>query len=152
ALEGLPPARRRGAGAVRRSTRPDPRRADHRARPGAGRRDPRPGPRPPRQPHRALLEPHPLRGGSALRARGRHRSWPHRRRGDAGGAGCSPRPQPPRGHLPRPGARRRARARAGVLTMLAIAGKELMLYFTSLLFYALASVFLVLSGWLFYTN
>ncbi len=36
--------------------------------------------------------------------------------------------------------------------MLAIAAKELQLYFTSLLFYALAAVFLVLSGYFFYTN
>jgi ABC-2 type transport system permease protein len=35
---------------------------------------------------------------------------------------------------------------------LAIAGKELRLYFTSFLFYALASVFLVLAGYFFYTN
>jgi ABC-2 type transport system permease protein len=34
----------------------------------------------------------------------------------------------------------------------AVAGKELTLYFTSLVFYALATVFLVLSGYLFYTN
>ena len=38
------------------------------------------------------------------------------------------------------------------MSVLAVAGKELVLYFTSLLFYALASVFLVLAGWLFYTN
>lgn len=38
------------------------------------------------------------------------------------------------------------------MSVLAVARKELVLYFTSLLFYALASVFLVLSGWLFYTN
>ncbi len=38
------------------------------------------------------------------------------------------------------------------MSVLAITGKELVLYFTSLLFYALASVFLVLSGYLFYTN
>lgn len=36
--------------------------------------------------------------------------------------------------------------------MFAVAAKELVLYFTSLLFYVLASVFLVLAGWLFYTN
>jgi ABC-2 type transport system permease protein len=34
----------------------------------------------------------------------------------------------------------------------AIAGKELRLYFTSFLFYALAAVFLVLAGYFFYTN
>ena len=45
ALEGLPPARRPGAGAVRRPADPDPRRAHHRPRPGAGGRDPRPGAR-----------------------------------------------------------------------------------------------------------
>ena len=38
------------------------------------------------------------------------------------------------------------------MTALAIAAKELELYFTSLLFYALAAVFLVLSGYFFYTN
>jgi len=36
--------------------------------------------------------------------------------------------------------------------LFAVAGKELTLYFTSLLFYVLATVFLVLAGWLFYTN
>jgi ABC-2 type transport system permease protein len=36
--------------------------------------------------------------------------------------------------------------------MFAVAAKELTLYFTSLLFYALATVFLVLAGFLFYTN
>jgi ABC-2 type transport system permease protein len=38
------------------------------------------------------------------------------------------------------------------MTVLAIARKELELYFTSFLFYALAAVFLVLSGYFFYTN
>jgi len=38
------------------------------------------------------------------------------------------------------------------VTILAIARKELALYFGSLLFYALASVFLVLAGYFFYTN
>jgi ABC-2 type transport system permease protein len=36
--------------------------------------------------------------------------------------------------------------------MLAVLGKELRLYFTAPVFYALAAVFLVLSGYLFYTN
>jgi ABC-2 type transport system permease protein len=36
--------------------------------------------------------------------------------------------------------------------VLAIAGKELVLYFTSFLFYVLAAVFLVLAGYFFYTN
>ena len=48
--------------------------------------------------------------------------------------------------------RRTMRTGARVVSVLAVAGKELVLYFTSLLFYALASVFLVLAGWLFYTN
>jgi len=38
------------------------------------------------------------------------------------------------------------------VSILAVAAKELALYFTSLLFYALATVFLVLAGYLFYTN
>jgi len=38
------------------------------------------------------------------------------------------------------------------MIVLAIAWKELQLYFTSFLFYALAAVFLVLSGYFFYTN
>ena len=38
------------------------------------------------------------------------------------------------------------------MSILAIARKELVLYFTSLLFYVLATVFLVLSGYFFYTN
>ena len=38
------------------------------------------------------------------------------------------------------------------MSVLAIAAKELALYFTSLVFYALAAVFLALSGYLFYTN
>jgi ABC-2 type transport system permease protein len=38
------------------------------------------------------------------------------------------------------------------MIILAIAWKELQLYFTSFLFYALAAVFLVLSGYFFYTN
>ena len=38
------------------------------------------------------------------------------------------------------------------MTVLALAAKELQLYFTSLLFYALAAVFLVLSGYYFSTN
>ena len=38
------------------------------------------------------------------------------------------------------------------MTILALAAKELQLYFTSFLFYALAAVFLVLSGYLFSTN
>jgi len=38
------------------------------------------------------------------------------------------------------------------VSALAIAGKELRLYFTSFLFYALAAVFLVLAGYFFYTN
>ena len=38
------------------------------------------------------------------------------------------------------------------MTIVAVAVKELMLYFTSFLFYALATVFLVLAGYLFYTN
>ena len=38
------------------------------------------------------------------------------------------------------------------MTVLAIARKELELYFTSLLFYAVAAVFLVLAGYYFYTN
>jgi ABC-2 type transport system permease protein len=38
------------------------------------------------------------------------------------------------------------------MTVVALAAKELELYFTSLLFYALAAVFLVLSGYFFYTN
>jgi ABC-2 type transport system permease protein len=38
------------------------------------------------------------------------------------------------------------------VTVLALAAKELELYFGSFLFYALASVFLVLSGYFFYTN
>jgi len=39
-----------------------------------------------------------------------------------------------------------------VTVVLAVARKELALYFTSLLFYALAAVFLVISGYYFYTN
>src|SRR4030095_451412 len=125
----------------------DPRRAYDRPRSGAGRRDPRPGARAARQPHGAVLEPHPLRGRGPVRAGGRDRPRSHRRRGAADGAQRATRPQPARGHLPR------ARARgARLVTLFAVAGKELVLYFTSLLFYALASVFLVLSGWLFYTN
>jgi ABC-2 type transport system permease protein len=38
------------------------------------------------------------------------------------------------------------------VSALAVAGKELRLYFTSFLFYALAAVFLVLAGYFFYTN
>ena len=38
------------------------------------------------------------------------------------------------------------------MIVLAVAGKELALYFGSFLFYALAAVFLVLSGYFFYTN
>jgi ABC-2 type transport system permease protein len=38
------------------------------------------------------------------------------------------------------------------MSALAIAAKELRLYFTSFLFYALAAVFLVLAGYFFYTN
>jgi ABC-2 type transport system permease protein len=38
------------------------------------------------------------------------------------------------------------------VSVLAIAQKELVLYFTSLLFYAVAAVFLVLAGYFFYTN
>jgi len=38
------------------------------------------------------------------------------------------------------------------MTVLAIVRKELTLYFTSFLFYALAAVFLVLAGYFFYTN
>ena len=38
------------------------------------------------------------------------------------------------------------------MTVLAIVHKELVLYFTSILFYAVAAVFLVLSGYFFYTN
>ena len=38
------------------------------------------------------------------------------------------------------------------MIVLAIAAKELRIYFTSFLFYALAAVFLALSGWFFYTN
>ena len=38
------------------------------------------------------------------------------------------------------------------MSVLALAGKELALYFTSFLFYALAAVFLVLAGFFFYTN
>ena len=38
------------------------------------------------------------------------------------------------------------------MSIFAIAGKELALYFTSLVFYALGAVFLALSGYLFYTN
>ena len=38
------------------------------------------------------------------------------------------------------------------MTVLAIARKELALYFTSFLFYALSAVFLVLTGYFFYTN
>jgi len=38
------------------------------------------------------------------------------------------------------------------VTVLAIVRKELVLYFTSFLFYALTAVFLALSGYLFYTN
>jgi gliding motility-associated transport system permease protein len=38
------------------------------------------------------------------------------------------------------------------MIVLAIAWKELQLYFTSFVFYALAAVFLVLSGYFFYTN
>jgi ABC-2 type transport system permease protein len=38
------------------------------------------------------------------------------------------------------------------VTVLALVWKELELYFTSFLFYALAAVFLVLSGYFFYTN
>ena len=83
AVEGLPPARRAGPGAVRRSADPDPRRADDRPRSGAGGRDPRAGARAARQPDGAVLEPHPLRGRGALRAGGRDRPRPHRRRGHA---------------------------------------------------------------------
>ena len=63
-----------------------------------------PGAGPARQPHRALLEPHPHRGGSGVRARDRDRPRPHRGRGHARRAGRAPRAQPARGHLPRPGA------------------------------------------------
>ena len=38
------------------------------------------------------------------------------------------------------------------MTVLALARKELALYFTSFLFYALATVFLLLAGYFFYTN
>jgi len=38
------------------------------------------------------------------------------------------------------------------MTVLALAAKELELYFTSFVFYALATVFLLLSGYFFYTN
>src|SRR5262249_38930710 len=70
----------------------------------------------------------------------------------AGGAGRASRPEPPRGHLPRAGARAGSRTGARVVSVFAVGAKELVLYFTSLLFYALASIFLVLAGWLFYTN
>ena len=38
------------------------------------------------------------------------------------------------------------------MTVLALAGKELRLYFTSFLFYGVAAVFLALAGYFFYTN
>src|SRR5262249_53151467 len=162
-----------------------------------------------------LLEPHPLRGGGAVRARDRRRPWAGGGRGHSGrarhatrrapatrpaggwshargvrragsaarggerrarsrrargrscgrrdGAGRRRGDAPPRladrrappggprarGDIPPPGRRRRP---APMMVVLAVARKELALYFTSFLFYALAAVFLVLSGYYFYTN
>src|SRR5262249_62350128 len=95
----------------------------------------------------------PSRGvARRLRARGRERRCPRppRRRSRAAG-----RPRPhraasgaagSRGGLSPPGAPRGA----GLVSVLAIAAKELALYFTSLVFYALAAVFLARSPYPFF--
>src|SRR5262249_29537985 len=102
----------------------------------------------------AARRPSPRGGAGSLRAprSERRRSRSPRPRG---GAACWPRPARaapgtpgPGGGLPPSGPRRGAR----LVSVFAIAGKELALYFTSLVFYAIATVFLVLSGYLFYTN
>src|SRR5204862_6379548 len=83
----------------------------------------------------------------------RRRRHARRRRGDGGPGLDDPRAARgdarPGADLPSPGARR---SPAAGMTVLALAAKELQLYFTSFLFYALASVFLVLSGYYFSTN
>src|SRR5438552_3903840 len=95
----------------------------------------------------------PVCAASAGRRGGRRRRHARRRRGDGGPGLDDPRAARvdarPGADLPSPGGRRRAAAR---MTVLALAAKELELYFTSFLFYALASVFLVLSGYYFCTN
>ena len=90
-----------------------------------------------------------LRVGGAAARRGRARGAGPRlaedgivleAAGDAGWPGAVELSKPGRSAASRP------------VSVLAIAGKELALYFTSLLFYVLAAVFLVLAGYLFYTN
>src|SRR5262249_52370854 len=135
-------------------------RRGHGARARRARRPPAPGRRPGRRTGGG-------RGGGAgrppgrraRRARGRRvparRRRRRRRRARGGRSDGSPGLDDPRAargdarpgaDLPPPGARRRASAS---MTVLALALKELELYFTSFLFYALASVFLVLSGYYF---
>ena len=76
ALEGLPAARRPGAGAHPQPGRADPRRADRRARPEADHRDARPDPQPRRRSHHRPQHAHPSRGRPDLPARRHHQPRP----------------------------------------------------------------------------
>src|SRR5204862_207181 len=141
------PAGRRGRGARARRARRAPPAGRPPGRRAGGGRGGGAGRAPGRRAGRA-------RGGR-LRARGGRlrRRRPRRGRGDGGPGLDDPRAARgdarPGADLPSPGARR---SPAAGMTVLALAAKELQLYFTSFLFYALASVFLVLSGYYFSTN
>ncbi len=103
AVEGLPPARRPGAGAHPQSRSADPRRADRRPRSEADHRDARSDPRPRRRPHHRPQHAHPARGLADLparrhhqqgtRGRGRHAGQPDRaaarRRDDVRAGRCA---------------------------------------------------------------
>ena len=84
ALEGLPPARRPGAGAPAQSRRAGARRADGRPRSEADHRDPPAHQGTGRRSHDHPEHAHPARGRADLPARGHHQQGQGRRRRHAG--------------------------------------------------------------------
>src|SRR2546427_7765386 len=89
ALQGLSPAGGPRPGAPGRSRSADSRRADHRPRPAADRRDPRPHQVAGRSAHGHPVDAHPARSLHGLRQRHHHQSRAHRGPGNPGRAGAA---------------------------------------------------------------
>ncbi len=83
-VQGLPPAGGSGRGADPRTGGVDPRRAHGRSRPQPDHQGARAHHRARPRTHGAVVDPHPARGGTGLRAGLHHRPRAHRRRRHAG--------------------------------------------------------------------
>src|SRR5439155_15111728 len=155
-LQGVPPARRPGAGPHSRSAGTHPRRADDRPRPAPDHRDPEPHPNARHPADGGPLDAHPARGVAGVRQGGHHQRGTRRPRGSAD----EPHPHPVagrglhRGDLARHGRRRarrdRGRGGGGMRNVLTIAGREIRSYFASPVAYVLIAAYLALAGYFFY--